>query len=59
MSVLADEVAGSRGTRARERERLMRERRAKSVKCIVDVFCFRGWFCSKRYWKVKKRRRCT
>lgn len=44
MSVLADEVAGSRGTRARERERLMRERRAKSVKCIVDVFWSRGWF---------------
>ena len=45
MSVLADEVAGSRGTRARERERerLMRGRRAKSVKCIVDVF---GWFSS-------------
>lgn len=40
MSVLADEGAGSRGTRARERERLMRERRAKSVKCIVDVFVF-------------------
>ena len=38
MSVLADEVVGSRGVRARERDRVMREKRADSVMCIVDVF---------------------
>ena len=46
MSVLTDVVVGSRGARARERDRLMREKRAENVMCIVDVFVFADTFNS-------------
>lgn len=42
--MLVDELVGFGVVRASVRERLMRERQAESVMCIVDVFCSRGWF---------------